>query len=98
MLRSGTGAVPRAHASVQPQFALRGEINVPRLPCFCLLVRRGDVLEAIVNAAFGPLGYLHAEFHTERGLTGTLVCQPNTACGYDGPSADDERSWRDAMT
>lgn len=84
MLRTCPG-VPRSERPPRPpQFDLRSEFDLPGFPVLCVLTRRGDRVEAMVNTAFGDRGYLHAAWHTEQGLDGTLICQPGVPCGYAG--------------
>lgn len=66
------------------QFDLRSEVDLPDFPLLCILTRRGERVEAMINTAFGKRGYLHAAWHTEHWTGETLICQLGEPCGYDG--------------
>lgn len=74
---------PRERLSEPRQFDLRSEWDLPGFPVLCILVQRGERVEAMVNTAFGSRGYLHAAWHTERWMGETLICRLDGSCGYD---------------
>lgn len=83
MQRSGADAPRQQRAPERLVFDLLTEVGLPDSPMLCILVRRGERVVAVVNAAHGLAGHLHAAWHTEHWPGEEQVCMVGGRCGYE---------------